>query len=275
MINVLFKNRLCSKFISFLFIQCFFIFLAEANPAQLQLVRTDPPEKRVGIFMGTFDPPHYGHIEVALNAIKEAGLDRVILIPNFDAPHKPKATSSLHRLNMTWLAAQDHPQLHVVDVEQFAHLFDLKLTKGSHAVYKYFLKTLHPKTLVFQISGSDIIDRYGHQIDALQINHPRLNILLTHRPDEGDIDQAFVEQYKSKIIQLAKPSPEVSSTSIRKLVGQNYDDLLPLNGKLHPDVLRYIAHNRLYAPEAPQKVSDINNQPSGCSEALKLRKVGQ
>lgn len=62
--------------------------------------------QRVGLFGGTFDPPHIGHIKVLTEAEKRLTLDRLILIPAGDPPHKTekKVTDKQHRLHMTKLA---------------------------------------------------------------------------------------------------------------------------------------------------------------------------
>ncbi len=67
--------------------------------------------EKIGILLGTFDPPHSGHLHIALVAMNEASLDKIIVIPNFDAPHKPNATDSSHRLLMTSLAFADHKNI--------------------------------------------------------------------------------------------------------------------------------------------------------------------
>ena len=62
---------------------------------------------KTGILGGTFDPPHNAHIMMAVAAIEEAGLDRVILMPNGDPPHKKARVSASCRLKMTRLAAKE------------------------------------------------------------------------------------------------------------------------------------------------------------------------
>ena len=47
--------------------------------------------EKIGIFGGTFDPPHVGHMQAAAHAIDALGLDRLLLVPAGQAPHKPPA----------------------------------------------------------------------------------------------------------------------------------------------------------------------------------------
>ncbi|MCJ7709204.1 MAG: adenylyltransferase/cytidyltransferase family protein, partial [Chloroflexi bacterium] len=60
----------------------------------------------VGILGGTFDPIHHGHLVIAEEAREALGLERVLLVPAADPPHKPtrRVTSPLHRLAMAELA---------------------------------------------------------------------------------------------------------------------------------------------------------------------------
>ncbi len=63
--------------------------------------------KNIGLFGGTFDPVHNGHLHIARAFADETGLDTVVFLPAGDPYHKPQATqtSAAHRLAMTELAA--------------------------------------------------------------------------------------------------------------------------------------------------------------------------
>ena len=75
--------------------------------------------KKMGLFGGTFDPIHKGHISMALRLAQAMELDGVMLMPTFVPPHKIKENmaSAEHRLAMCRLAAEEHPQLCVSDLE--------------------------------------------------------------------------------------------------------------------------------------------------------------
>jgi len=72
---------------------------------------------KIGILGGTLDPVHNGHIEIALAAMKELGLDRVALMPSGDPPHKTRATDKQDRLQMARIATEAHPGLYASDRE--------------------------------------------------------------------------------------------------------------------------------------------------------------
>jgi nicotinate-nucleotide adenylyltransferase len=73
---------------------------------------------RLGIFGGTFDPIHLGHLRAAENARESLGLDSVLLVAAGTPPHRPPArASALDRFAMVCLAASEHPAFVAVDDE--------------------------------------------------------------------------------------------------------------------------------------------------------------
>lgn len=73
---------------------------------------------RIGIFGGTFDPIHDGHLAIAEEVSKTVGLDRILLIPVYQPPHKRRAIlPAKHRLEMVRLAIRDHSGLELSDLE--------------------------------------------------------------------------------------------------------------------------------------------------------------
>ena len=76
--------------------------------------------ERIGIYGGTFNPPHMGHILAATEAVKRLNLDRVLLIPDRIAPHKQlpeDSASPEQRLAMLKIAVDTIPNLEVSDLE--------------------------------------------------------------------------------------------------------------------------------------------------------------
>jgi len=72
-----------------------------------------------GLLGGTFDPPHFGHLVLALEAFHLFDLDEVLLVPSRFPPHKPgiRVTPFEHRYRMTELAASESPELTAADLE--------------------------------------------------------------------------------------------------------------------------------------------------------------
>lgn len=78
--------------------------------------RPDGIMKRVGIYSGTFDPVHAGHIGFALQAIEKAGLSAVYFLPERQPRHKQGVEHFAHRVAMLKAAARPHPRLHVLEL---------------------------------------------------------------------------------------------------------------------------------------------------------------
>jgi len=72
-----------------------------------------------GLLGGTFDPPHFGHLVLALEACQKYSLEKVLLVPSRFPPHKPRRriTPFENRFRMTELAAEGSPELTAADLE--------------------------------------------------------------------------------------------------------------------------------------------------------------
>jgi nicotinate-nucleotide adenylyltransferase len=75
--------------------------------------------RRIGILGGTFDPIHFGHLDAAAAARHALRLDRVLLIPSSDPPHRPADpfASGFHRFALVALAIQGDETLRASDME--------------------------------------------------------------------------------------------------------------------------------------------------------------
>jgi nicotinate-nucleotide adenylyltransferase len=74
--------------------------------------------KKIGIFGGTFDPIHLGHLRMALELKQQLGLDEMRLLPNHQPPHRDAPqVSSAQRVEMLQLALQDCPELQMDERE--------------------------------------------------------------------------------------------------------------------------------------------------------------
>jgi nicotinate-nucleotide adenylyltransferase len=74
---------------------------------------------RVGVFGGSFNPIHFGHLLAADEICEVLALDRVLFVPAAEPPHKPPSdlAPAHHRFEMTALAVREHPRFEVSDVE--------------------------------------------------------------------------------------------------------------------------------------------------------------
>lgn len=110
---------------------------------------------KCGLFGGTFDPIHFGHLRAALELAGILRLDRVIFIPSAAPPHKAAqaVTPFAHRLQMVSLAVADNEKFSVSDVE------GLREGKSfSIDTVRYFLETLPGRPELYFIIGQDAFD---------------------------------------------------------------------------------------------------------------------
>ena len=117
--------------------------------------------RRIGIYAGTFNPVHAGHVAFALQALKEARLDMVYFLPERQPRHKTGVEHFAHRVAMLKQAAQPHPRFGVLE------LTDVKFTP-ERTVAK----------LRRQFSGSQLVFLFGSDVIPDLTDWPRFERLL-------------------------------------------------------------------------------------------------
>jgi nicotinate-nucleotide adenylyltransferase len=107
---------------------------------------------RLGLFGGTFNPIHWGHLRVAEEVREAVGLDRVAFVVAADPPHKEGShiVTVAHRLAMVRLAVEGNPVFAVSD-------FEATRTEKSYSLYtiRHFRQTLAASDELFFIIGAD------------------------------------------------------------------------------------------------------------------------
>jgi nicotinate-nucleotide adenylyltransferase len=110
----------------------------------------------VGIFGGSFDPVHYGHLLLAESCREACALDRVLFVPAANSPHKPaqSATAAKHRVDMLRLAIGGHTPF---------ELSELETNRGGMSYTVDTLQELHdlhPDTELSLLLGADSCDDF-------------------------------------------------------------------------------------------------------------------
>jgi nicotinate-nucleotide adenylyltransferase len=197
--------------------------------------------EQIGLFGGTFDPPHLGHLILASEAHAQLELDRLLWVLTPEPPHKQERsiTSIEHRLAMVKLSIEENPTFELSHVE---------LNRpGPH----YTTDTV--KLIAEQFPNADITPIIGGDSlrDLPKWNRPRELLQASHwvgvmrRPGEQE-DLAVLENdlpgISSKVHYVDAPLLEIASREIRSRI---------VDGKhfryfLHPAVYEYIVGNYLY-----------------------------
>ena len=195
---------------------------------------------KIGLFGGTFDPPHNAHLAVAKKACSEFSLDRIIFIPAGDPPHKKNKnkTKKEIRLKMTELAISAYENFSLSD-------YEIKKDKPSYSLdtIKHFKKLYPNDELYFIIGGDSFADLpswWGYrELMGLCV------FIVLSRPDTPkdtllnrfDGDEKPPRVFYSESIYM-----DISSTEIRDKIsgGKDISNLVP------KAVLDYIKSHSLY-----------------------------
>lgn len=187
--------------------------------------------RKIGVFGGTFDPIHFGHIHLAIELKEAEGLDEVWFCPAWQNPLKPskKNLSIDHRIAMVRLAIQDIPKFKVFD-------FESKREGPSYTVETLReLKAIYPENQLFLLMGEDTFHHFDKWKSPKEIE--QLAKLLVGRRGGSEVAKLENSQAFSPISMI-----EISSTKIRDRIknGQYCGHLIP------KEVLDYISEYRLY-----------------------------
>ncbi len=173
--------------------------------------------ERIGIFGGTFNPPHLGHIRAARQAIDSLKLDRLLLIPDRVAPHKQIPEGSpdpWQRLEMLRLAARDIPGVEV---------FDLELRReGPSYTYQTVLdlKQSRPQAQWILCMGTDMFLSFPtwKNPDVILENADLAVFYRGESREQTAIERRIREMAPGKVQLVQNDITPISSTDIRRLL---------------------------------------------------------
>jgi nicotinate-nucleotide adenylyltransferase len=214
----------------------------------------------LGILGGTFDPIHYGHLELAREVKAALGLGGMCLVPAGDPPHRaaPVATAA-HRLAMVELALADYPDLEVdareihratpsytvitlAELRVEAPERPLALVVGADAFLG--LPTWHRWRELFGLAHLIVAARPGVAIEGAL--PPLLASEWTRRLRSGA--QSLTASAAGTIIVQPTTPHAISASAIRRDLARGTEGLAATRGLLPAAVLAYIARNQLYRP---------------------------
>jgi nicotinate-nucleotide adenylyltransferase len=190
---------------------------------------------KIGLYFGTFNPIHIGHLIIANHMAEHSDLDQIWLVVTPHNPHKQKSSllEDHHRFEMVFLATKDYPKLKPSDVE-------FKLPQPSYTVNTLaHLQEKFPQHNFSLIMGEDNLNslRKWKNYEVILQNH---DIYVYPRLNSGDIDAALINH--PKIHRVGAPVIELSSTFIRESI-KNKKNVVPM---LPEKVWAYIEHNNFY-----------------------------
>lgn len=182
---------------------------------------------RTGLFGGAFNPVHNGHMKVAYTAIEYMKLDRLILIPSGNAPHKAEGTVSRNdRYKMLEIAANGDKRIEISDYEIARKAVSYSADTVKHFAEKY------PDDELFFLIGDDSYNQLStwHKPQELL----KYSTLLVFPREGGEILPPALKIPMNKV--------KISSSDVRAMLAKKKD----CTKMLPKGVFEYIVANNLY-----------------------------
>ena len=196
--------------------------------------------RRLGVYGGTFDPIHTGHLAIARGVVAHCGLDRLLFVPSARPPHKQGHAMAPpdDRYRMAELATRHDPRLEVSDTEinrpglsytvdtleelrrKYGGASEIHLVLGADSLLE--IDTWHAPDRIFDLATVVTVPRPGKDLTGV---------------DPGWLD---------RVVNIQLPEIDVSSTDIRRRVGQG----LPIAHLVPEEVAGYIEERGLYRDRA-------------------------
>lgn len=206
--------------------------------------------ERIGIYGGTFNPPHIGHMQAAKQAVKALGLSRLFMVPAYAPPHKAvlpeHSPTARQRLEMLRIAAAGCPQIAVSDMElrREGISYSCETVKAMKAQF--------PGAELVLLMGTDMFlsfDTWMHPEEIVK----NASLGVFYRGDKGEQPaiakkKAEMEVQGVTVYLVRNEVIPISSTQMRRLLA------FRCAGEFLPEgVLDYIRENRLYDTRAAWK----------------------
>ena len=199
-------------------------------------------KRRVGLYGGTFNPPHVGHVGAAEAFCREISLDKLIIMPDYLPPHKDIKgdVSASDRLNMARLAFG-----HIDN----AVISDMEIKREGRSYTSVTLEELSsPSEEIYFLCGTDMLLTLSEWYRP-EVIFRLATICFVRRENDRDTTlliegkiKEYERKYSARIIHIPTDVKVVSSSELRSALenGERLEELLPYR------VLDYINEKRLY-----------------------------
>ena len=184
---------------------------------------------KIGLYFGTFNPIHVGHLIIANHLVENSDLDQIWFVVTPLSPFKKKSNllANHHRLEMVYMATENYDKLKPSDIE-------FGLPEPNYTVYTLAnLEEKYPNYDFSLLMGEDNLKSF-HKWKNYEAILENYNLYVYPRISEGIIEHQFKNH--PKINKVNAPIIEISSTMIRKSI-QEQKNVTPL---LDAKVLKFI-----------------------------------
>ena len=232
---------------------------------------------KIGVYGGTFNPPHLGHIMAAITAVRVLGLDKLLLIPAGIPPHKAisaDAPAPEHRLAMTGMAAE----IVALETKKEVEVSDIEMRREGKSYTVDTLKALreqYPEDELYLLMGTDMFLTFQNWRSPEEI--VRLAKLCAFGRSEKDTEELFAPQ--RDYLRAQYPGCEITTLVLPNLVDVSSTQLraaLP-NGDgarwLAPQIYGYILREQLYGTKTDCRRLTIDQLRPIALSYLKAKRV--
>ncbi len=199
--------------------------------------------EKIGIYGGTFNPPHVGHVHVARHAMEALCLDKLLMIPSHTPPHKTLAADTplpeerLQLLQMTF-GEEEKVEISTLELERggISYTFDTVAA----------LQTRYPKAQLYLLVGTDMLlsfDRWYRYRELLQ----KVTLAVFYRGEKEEESRILqkkteLEAQGASIVLMENPVVPISSTQLRRMM------VFGCAGEYLPESIQsYITEKGLYS----------------------------
>jgi len=181
-----------------------------------------------GLFGGAFDPPHYGHLELARRALDEFDLDRLVALVSGDPAHKPVECPVDVRVALAVRAFADLPDVEV-RADPYRYTIDL-------------LRAEQPEDAIFLIGADQYRDFHTWKEPDAVLEHVKLGVATRSGVEPPPVRP----EHEGRVVFFEIDSPPISSSDLRARArrGESLDGMVP------PAVAAEIARRGLYRSAA-------------------------
>ena len=205
------------------------------------LVGYNNPMRKIGIYGGTFDPPHLGHNEMLLQAQSQLELDFTVVLPCGEPVHKKTSTDKAKRLDMCRLAFSGEKNVVVSDFEIFNTEKNYTLTTLRH------FAEIYADSHLYYIIGSDSLEDFPKWYHPEQISELATIVVAPRANTKFSKAKEYAEKtYGADVVVLKEEPLNISSSELRCLFQFGLDT----SQYIDKDVAEYIKKNKLYSEHA-------------------------
>jgi len=199
-------------------------------------------KRMLGIYGGTFSPPHIGHVHAAEAFCRAMPLDELLIMPALIPPHKivDNDASATDRVNMCKLAFSHIP---------IAKVSELEINRGGKSYTALTLKELcSPETEICFLCGTDMFLTLDTWYDFRTIFKLATICYVRREDDEHFSDKIeektkeYIQKYGAKIVPVKADVIEISSTDLRCSISRG----VGAEEYISPSVLSYVQERGLY-----------------------------